>query len=32
MYVSIRDIASLATIMVFMTALFTWSEILNTVA
>lgn len=32
MYVSIRDIASLTTILVFMTALFTWGEILNTIA
>jgi len=31
MYVSIRDIASLTTIMVFLVALFTWGEILNTI-
>ena len=32
MYVSIRDIASLTTIIVFMAALFTWGELLNTIA
>ncbi len=32
MYVSIRDIASLATISLFLAAMFTWADILQAVA
>jgi len=32
MYVSIRDLASLATLSLFMTALMTWGEILKALA
>ena len=32
MYVSVRDIASLATISLFLTAMFTWADILQAVA
>lgn len=32
MYVSFRDVASLATISLFLTAMYTWAEILQAVA
>lgn len=32
MYVSIRDLASLATISLFLTTMFTWGEIIKVVA
>jgi len=32
MYVSIRDLASLATITLFLTTMFTWGEIIKVVA
>jgi hypothetical protein len=32
MYVSLRDLASLTTISVFLAAMFTWADILQTIA
>lgn len=32
MYVSLRDVASLATISLFLTAVFTWADILKAIA